>query len=217
MLDSALRASPVGKALAQIRIGMSSYVAKMYEADSGRGTGQEKVISCFLTSQEDILQEDNNFVLNALSAEGLSSSIGVYFYRFKNDRSPFVKIGECTRKDGLAVRFRRGWHGTRNYSDSYLGRMKDGNEVDSVLLKQVRKISIENPAYFVFYQHKTSQSHPKIDEVYAYRMHKRFYKAGTLSPERMNGNPLLARNLIWHKKAFSEVFRCKFPDGGEYG
>jgi len=61
------------------------------------------------------------------------------------------------------------------------------------------------------------QSYPKIDEVYAYRMHKRYFREGTLSPERMNGNPLLARKLIWHKSSFVEVCRCKFPDGSKYG
>jgi hypothetical protein len=48
-------------------------------------------------------------------------------------------------------------------------------------------------------------------------MHKLLYKSGTLSPERMNGNPLLARKLIWHKSSFSEVSRRQFPDGSSYG
>ena len=95
--------------------------------------------------------------------------------------------------------------------------MVQGKVVDSAFLAEIRKISPHNPAYFVFYEHITSQSHPKIDEVYAYRMHKLLYKSGTLSPERMNGNPLLARKLIWHKSSFSEVSRRQFPDGSSYG
>lgn len=196
---------------------MSSYLCKKYIADSGRGSGSEKVISCLLTSPEDILGSSKNIVLAALTKEGLSSAIGTYFYRFKNDNSPFIKIGEVTRKEGIEVRFKRGWHGTKSYSDSYLGRKVNGSYEDSVLVKEIQKISPDNPAYFVFYQHITSQSHPKIDEVYAYRMHKRLYKSGTLSPERMNGNPLLARKLIWHRSSFVEVFRRKFPDGSSYG
>ena len=196
---------------------MSSYLCKKYNADSGRGSGQEKVISCLLTSPSDILNSANNTVLAALTNEGLSSAIGTYFYRFKDDRCPFIKIGEVTRKEGIEVRFKRGWHGTRSYSDSYLGKKVNGTFEDSVLLKEILKISLNNPAYFIFYQHITSQSHPKIDEIYAYRMHKRLYKLGTLSPERMNGNPLLARKLIWHKSSFAEVFRREFPDGSSYG
>ena len=195
---------------------MRSYLCKIYNADSGRGSGQEKVISCLLTSPDDILSGANNSVLAALANEGLSSAIGTYFYRFKNDSSPFIKIGEVTRKEGIEIRFKRGWHGTPGYPDSYLGKKVNDSFKESVLLQEVRKISLENPAYFVFYQHITSQSHPKIDEVYAYRMHKRLYKSGTLSPERMNGNPLLARKLIWHKSSFAEVFRRKFPDGSSY-
>ena len=110
-----------------------------------------------------------------------------------------------------------GWHGTFSYSDSYLGKKVKGVEVASRLLTEIQMISAENPAYFVFYEHIVSQSHPKIDEVYAYRVHKRLYKSGTLSPERMNGNPLLARKLIWHRSSFSEVSRRQFPDGSSYG
>ncbi|WP_146149666.1 hypothetical protein [Photobacterium ganghwense] len=195
---------------------MKQYLCKTYTANSGRGDGEQKVISCLLTSPDDVLEPVNNHVLESLRSEGLSRSIGVYFYRFKNEAYPFIKIGECTRKDGIEVRFKRGWHGTYSYSDSYLGKKVNGDIVDSDFLSQIKKISPENPAYFVFYEHLTSQSHPKIDEVYAYRMHKRLFKCGTLSPERMNGNPLLARKLLWHKPSFSEVCRCEFPDGSTY-
>lgn len=196
---------------------MSKYHCKTYIADSGRGNGFQKVISFLLTSPEDILKITDNIILNGLHEENLSSAIGTYFYRFKNNASPFIKIGECTRKEGISVRFKRGWHGTRKYSDSYLGKIKDNKETDSKFLVEVNKISSDNPAYFVFYEHALSQSHPKIDEIYSYRTHKRLYKKGTLSPERMNGNAMLARKLIWHKSAFSEVCRCEFPDGSYYG
>jgi hypothetical protein len=188
-----------------------------YRADSGRGTGAERVVVVLLTSPQDILAKANNKVLTALERAGVSSSIGLYFYRFKNTPKPFIKIGECTRQEGISVRFQRGWHGTEKYSDTYLKKKnKSGGYVDSELAAQIKKISQHNPAYFVFYEHATLQSHPKIDEVFAYRMHKRLFKCGTASPERMNGNPLLARRLVWHKRAFSEVARANFPDGTAY-
>ena len=192
---------------AHIPITKSQFVSKKYNADSGRGSGSEQVFCAILTSPDDILRKKDNFVVNSLRESGVESSIGLYFYRFRNYVKPFIKIGECTRQDGVGVRFSRGWHGTERYSDTYL---------KSELATQINLISSENPAYFVFYEHSTQHSHPKIDEVFAYRMHKRLFKCGTASPERMNGNPLLARSLVWHKKAFSEVVLCQFPDGSAY-
>lgn len=188
-----------------------------YQAASGRGTGKERVVCVLLTSPDDVLAIPNNHVLNCLKFAAVDGSIGLYFYRFKNEARPFIKIGECTRQDGISVRFQRGWHGTEKYSDTYLKRKgKDGLYIDSEFVRHIQRISLENPAYFIFYEHATLHSHPKIDEVFSYRMHKRFFKCGTSSPERINGNPLLARRLVWHKKAFSEVARCRFPDGTNY-
>lgn len=187
-----------------------------YVADSRRGTGLEKVVCILLTSPDDVLSKDSNFILSQLNAAGVAKSIGLYFYRFKNTANPFIKIGECTRREGIEVRFRRGWHGTETYSDTYQRKKTKDAYVDSELLIEIRKISADNPAYFVFYEHQTVNSHPKIDELYAYRMHKRLFKKGTASPERMNGNPLLARFLVWHKSAFAEVVRGKLPDGTAY-
>lgn len=192
-------------------------MVRAYQAASGRGNGKERVVCVLLTSPEDILAAPGNHVLGCLKAAGLSRAIGLYFYRFKNGPGPFIKIGECTRQEGIAVRFQRGWHGTAKYSDSYLGKTgKDGLLADSEFLREVRRISADNPAYFVFYEHATLHSHPKIDEVFSYRFHKRFFKRGTLSPERMNGNALLARRLVWHRTAFGEVARGRFPDGTPY-
>ncbi|MCR3952675.1 hypothetical protein [Aeromonas hydrophila] len=197
---------------------LPSYIAKTYSADSDRGSSNEKVVRILLTSPEDVLRKEKNLVLECLQNAGVASSLGLYFYRFKNQANPLIKIGECTRKDGIAVRFERGWHGTEKYSDTYLKKKtNNGTEyVDSELFIEINKISEANPAYFVFYEHCTLNSHPKIDEIFAYRMHKRLFKKGTASPERMNSNPLLARRLVWHKKAFSEVVRAVFPDGTPY-
>ncbi len=188
-----------------------------YRAASGRGTGKERVVCVLLTSPDDVLGTPNNHVLNCLKSAAVHGSIGLYFYRFRNEVGPFIKIGECTRQGGISVRFQRGWHGTKKYADTYLQKKgKDGLYIASEFLLQVQRISSENPAYFVFYQHATLHSHPKIDEVFSYRMHKRFFKCGTASPERINGNPLLARRLVWHKTAFAEVVRGQFPDGTYY-
>lgn len=196
----------------------SQYTVKQYKADSGRGSGKEKIVCVLLKGPADILDKQDNLVLRCLQEAGIASSVGLYFYRFKNSANPFIKIGECTRQEGIAVRFQRGWHGTEKYSDTYLKKKsKDKSYVDSELLIEINKISEDNPAYFVFYEHCTLSSHPKIDELFAYRMHKRLFKRGTASPERMNGNPLLARRIVWHKKSFSEVVRGQFPDGSKYG
>ena len=192
-------------------------IAKKYHAESGRGTGEEKVVCILLTSPDDVLVAKDNLILKCLNEAGVSSSLGIYFYRFKNTAKPFIKIGECTRKDGISVRFKRGWHGTETYSDTYLKKKKNGKYEKSEFLLEIEKISSDNPAYFVFYEQSTIGSYPKIDEVFAYRMHKRLFKCGTKSPERMNSNPLLARRLVWHKHAFPEVVRCVFPDGSKYG
>jgi len=187
-----------------------------YHADSGRGSGNERAICILLTQPDDVLAKNDNFVLDQLSACGLDSAIGLYFYRFRNTINPFIKIGECTRKDGISVRFQRGWHGTEKYADTYLCKKTKSGYVDSELLKQIRSISSLNPAYFIFYEHQTLNSHPKIDEMYAYRLHKRLFGRGTASPERMNSNPLLARSLIWHRSAFQEAVRGVLPDGSSY-
>jgi len=187
-----------------------------YKAASGRGTGKERVVCVLLTSPDDVLSVPNNYVLNCLKSAGVDTSIGVYFYRFKKELTPFIKIGECTSEGGISRRFKRGWHGRATYSDTYRKKKKNGAYVDSEFLLQIQLISLENPAYFVFYEHATARSHPKIDEIHSYRMHKRFFGRGTVSPERMNGNPWLARRLVWHWKAFGEVARGCFPNGAAY-
>jgi len=101
--------------------------AKTYDAESGRGTCQEKFVRVLLTSPNDILEAKDNLVLSCLSEAEVSSSLGIYFYRFKNTASPFIKIGECTRKDGISVRFKRGWHGTETYPDTYHKKRKMEN------------------------------------------------------------------------------------------
>lgn len=192
------------------------YKIKTYQADSGRGTGKEKVFCALVTSPNEILEKKNNLILDALAQSKLSTAIGLYFYRFSQPNSRFIKIGECTRTDGISIRFKRGWHGTEKYADTYLKRKNGAEYIDSKFFLEISKASQENPIYFIFYEHCTLNSHPKIDEIYAFQKHQRLFKGDTLSPERINGNGLLARNLVWHKKAFYEVARGVFPDGSCY-
>lgn len=121
-----------------------------YVADSGRGTGKEKVICLLLASPADILSKESNFVLQHLNSNGVATAIGLYFYRFMNEANPFIKIGECTRREGMCVRFRRGWHSTEKYADNYHRKKKKGVYVDSEFSLEIQKISSANPAYFVF-------------------------------------------------------------------
>lgn len=190
--------------------------AETYFAGSDGCNRRAKVICVRLEQPNDLLDSTNNAVLAELDKAGLSSSIGLYFYRFRS-AGPFIKIGECTSRSGISQRFTRGWHGTPKYSDSYLGKKVSSNAVQSDFLKQIKTISVSNPAYFVFYEHLAQYSHPKIDEMYAYVMHKKYFQGcGTLSPERMNVNTLLGRKLVWYRRAFREVVSMQLPSGRRY-
>jgi len=193
---------------------VATYTAKEYRCDSGRGTGSEKVICVLLTSPSDLLQKTNNPVLSALGESGMSGAIGIYFYRFASPGTNFIKIGESTRPGGIAERFRAGWR--RNGTDTYLKKRKNKQIVDSEFYLEIMKLNRDNPGYFVFYEHHPLMSHTKADEMYAFVSHRRFFKHNTKSPERLNGNSLLGRSLVWHRKAFAEVARGEFPDGSCY-
>lgn len=187
-----------------------------YKADCARGNGRERALCVLLTSPDDLLQQNDNPVLDALAATGLARSNGVYFYRFATPATPFLKIGECMNPKGISQRFRRGWHGTPTYGDTYLGKMNGGLHVESGFLAAVKRISDQNRAYFVFYEHLKIASFPKVDELFALRMHKRLFGRGTACKERVNTSGLLGRRLIWHKGAFPEVVRAVLPNGESY-
>jgi hypothetical protein len=172
-----------------------------------------------LTHPDDLLDPDENPVLRVLEKEGLSSSIGLYFYLFKNQvgQRPFIKIGECTSTRGIEGRFVKGWHGYQSGTDSYVWTKRQGEYVKKAFGQQITQINEENPAYFVFYEHQLYNSHPKIDEGLALTAHLEHFSQKTLSPEKINGNARnIGRNLVWHRTAFNEVLNQEFPDGVGY-
>ncbi|MCG8291720.1 hypothetical protein [Pseudomonas entomophila] len=189
-----------------------------YEADSGRGTGQERAFCLCLRSPEDLLiPGQTSRVLTELRQAGLSQALGVYFYRFTADGIPFLKIGECSRTEGISLRIARGWHYTTTCSDTYRGsRKKDAPERGSAFLSAVETISTENPAYFVFYQLRATHSFPKVDEMHAFKLHQRYFKRGTVNPDRMNTHRTLGSQLVFHRRAFREVLSKKLPSGTPY-
>jgi len=191
--------------------------SEIYTADSGRGQGTEKVVVILLSRPEDLLATQKNLVLRGLDEAGVSNSVGLYFYRFADSQLPFMKIGECGRSEGVALRFKRGWHYSTTCADTYRGaRKKDGAENPSQFLTTVKTISEETPAYFVFYEMRATHSFPKIDEMHAYRNHINHFGRGTTNVERINTHETLGVELIFHKRAFSEVLEKKLPSGLAY-
>lgn len=66
-----------------------------YKADSGRGTGLERVFCVRLSTPSDLLMPGpSNRVLFELHQAGIDKALGVYSYRFTSAGSPFLKIGE---------------------------------------------------------------------------------------------------------------------------
>ena len=188
-----------------------------YQATSGRGLESEKVVVVRLVQPTDLLCDDANPVLTALQQAGVSNSVGLYFYRFANSQHPFMKIGECSRSEGVELRFKRGWHYSTTCADTYRGKRQAGGlETPSEFLNAVRTISTKNPAYFVFYEMRATHAFPKIDEMHAHRFHMEHFGCGTINCERMNTHQTLGTELIFHKRAFSEVLKKQLPSGVAY-
>lgn len=189
-----------------------------YQADSGRGTGLEQVFCIRLRAPSDLLTPaPSSRVLNELRRARLDGALGVYFYRFSSEGKPFLKIGECSRNEGIGMRIMRGWHYSTTCSDTYRGsRRKDAPERGSAFLSAVETISEENPAYFVFYQLRPTHSFPKVDEIHAHKLHLRYFKQGTVNPDRINTHRTLGSQLVFHRRAFREVLRKELPSGTAY-
>jgi hypothetical protein len=185
------------------------YTAKIYICSSERAISNKKVFVYLITSPQEVLKKVNNPIVRALKIHGLSESIGIYFYRFKNlgNYIAFSKIGEVSRIEGIEKRFIRGWHGTITYGDTYLSKG---------IHNDIKLISKSNPMYFVFYEFDTLNSFPKIDEMAAFKKHLTHFERSTRNNERPNGNFQLGQNLVWHNTAFNEVLKLEFPDGVQY-
>lgn len=185
------------------------YICSSYTADCLRTKNNYKVLVYLITTPQEILTKDNNCILNALDNNNLGNSVGLYFYRFKHLKNGcgFSKIGEVSSEKGIKNRFKRGWHGTSTYGDTYLNKK---------LHTDIKQISLENPMYFIFYQYDLLNSFPKIDELHAFSKHQKTFGRLTNNSERINSNFKLGSNLVWHKQAFHEVLDLKFPDNTPY-
>lgn len=186
-----------------------THIVKKYRPHNHRANNNQKIFVYLITSYQEVIDKTNNPILEALEQHRLSQAIGLYFYRFKNlsNYNAFSKIGEVSRIEGIQERFKRGWHGTDTYGDTYLTKN---------IHNDVKLISENNPMYFVFYQFDLLNSYPKIDELIAFKKHLDHFHVGTRNNERPNGNYQLGQNLAWHSLAFEEVLNLKFPDGTSY-
>ena len=177
--------------------------------------GQCRVFCYLLTNIAQLTTK--KFVLDKLEMNNFDHSVGVYFYRFADDKQPFIKIGECSSRS-IATRFDKGWCG--NGTDSYIHRQstkpkKTDEQKYKPMYRQLGKISDKNPAYFVFYEMVTEEATPKVDEFIAIEHHIRKYGRSTISPH----SPPRYRtgaNLVWHDPAFDEVLKKQFPSGNTY-
>lgn len=185
------------------------YICSSYTADCLRSKKKHKVLVYLITNPQEILKRDNNCILNVLDNNNLGSSVGLYFYRFKHLKNDcgFSKIGEVSSENGIENRFKRGWHGTSLYGDTYLNKE---------LHNDISQISFENPMYFIFYEYDLLDSFPKIDELHAFSEHKKIFGRLTNNRERINSNFKIGSNLVWHKQIFDEVLNLKLPDGKPY-
>lgn len=186
------------------------HVAENYKELDGRGY---KVLVVKATSPEQILKSGQGSIHTALVEDGLSSAIGIYFYRFEKLPKPeaFTKIGEVSRREGVTVRKQRGWLATPKYGDSYLKPSTSG--VLKTIYSDVKLISPSNPMYFVFYELDVLRAFPKIDEIAAFAKHRNHFGRGTRNKEQPNTFEQLGSALVWHSSAFDEVLAMKFPSG----
>lgn len=189
--------------------GLMRHSSEKYETEKHGETLSTSVMVAEITSPSHVLDNRNNPILSALSHYGLSDKIGIYFYRHKaiQANSGFIKIGEVSRTKGVQERFKRGWHGTEKYSDTYLGKK---------IHHDISTASSENPVFFIFYEQVAEFCFPKIDELSAFASHHDEYGVSTRNSERMNKNHALGRKLIWREPTFSEVRDLKFPSGTPY-
>jgi hypothetical protein len=178
--------------------------------------GQCRVFCYLLTDIEQLTSKDSKSVHGELINNNFDHSVGVYFYRFANDDPPFIKIGECSNRP-ITKRFSNGWHGQGTDSYIYRGTKNPvtDEETHKPMYRELRKISEENPAYFVFYEMVTEEATPKVDEFVALENHITQFDRSTYSPHS-SPRYRTGANLIWHEPAFAEVFRKEFPGGNPY-
>lgn len=189
------------------------HITEQYKELDGCGY---KVLAVKLISPDQVLGSAKDSMHASLAAEGLSSSVGIYFYRFRDMPKPeaFTKIGEVSRREGVIVRKQRGWLATPKYGDSYLKPSTSGKL--KTIYSDVKLISMSNPMYFVFYEFDVLRAFPKIDEIAAFSKHRSHFGRGTRNKEQPNTFEQLGSALVWHSSAFDEVLAMKMPSGVPY-
>lgn len=177
---------------------------------------QYRVLVVRITSPQQVLSAGSDSIHQALETEGLTESVGLYFYRFAElpDPQAFTKIGEVSREDGVIVRKQRGWLAPPSYGDSYLKPSTAG--ASKVIHTDVLAASAATPLYFTYYEFDVESSFPKIDEIAAFQKHKAHFGRSTRNREAVNTFSRLGRNLVWYDQSFSEVLELRLPSGATY-
>ena len=192
---------------------MPTHIIESYKIENDV---EYRVLVVRITCPSQILGCGPRSIHDALTVEGLDSSIGIYFYRFQNLPTPpaFSKIGEVSREGGIIVRKRRGWLAPETYGDSYLKLLKKG--IRKAIHIDVLNIHEQNPMYFIFYEFDIEASFPKIDEISAFKMHLDYFGCSTRNKETVNTFSRLGRKLVWYEKSFDEVLNMTLPSGLSY-
>jgi len=189
------------------------HVVEKYKEKDGNAYS---VLVVRIVSPDQVLTGGSGSIHQALIAENVAESIGLYFYRFAKLKNPqaFSKIGEVSRKGGVIERKNRGWLAPKSYGDSYLKPSTNGEP--KMVYSDVLAATEVNPMYFVFYEFDIENSFPKIDEIAAFSKHIKHFGRTTRNREQANTFDKLGSNLIWHDGAFSEVLELKLPSGVHY-
>lgn len=198
---------------------MSKSGAKKYESRECKSNGGVTYhVFCYLLTDPDELscakEAKGDEVRNALAAEKLGSAGGVYFYRFANDNKRFLKIGSTQRKGGIDNRFQRGWSESESNTDSYVWSVEGEGKVKSEFWKHAQSISIDNPAYFVFYALPKDWSIPASDEFLAMSKHRDKYGESPVNVEPEK--EVWGSRIVFCPNAFQEVFDKCFPKNHPY-
>lgn len=189
-----------------------NYHFEEYQTTAG-GDSKYKVLVVKINSPDQVLTDTEGSIHQCLRDVGIESSIGLYFYRFKNLKNRcFTKIGEVSNRKGIIERKKRGWLAPTSYSDTY----KKGKGKGKMVFEDILAVSSSDPIYFIYYQFDIPKSFPKIDEIRAFHEHNKHFKKGTRNVEPANKFHELGSELVWYPSAFEEVLNLRFPSGTLY-
>jgi hypothetical protein len=182
------------------------YIIEKYKEKEGHIF---RVLVIQIQSPDQVLTDGEGSIHQALIAENLAQSTGLYFYRFAILENPqaFSKIGEVSKGDTISMRQKRGWLSPAHDFDSYLNK---GVHADILATTEA------NPMYFVFYEFDVLKSFPKIDMMATFEKHHKRFGRSTKTSEQNTAFNKLGLSMIWYDLAFNEVLEMKFPSGKCY-